>query len=109
MTNLVGKPPLGIKPDPPVRSKRYLALVRQLPCAVCGAPPPSHAHHPICGRYGNEKVSDLDAIPLCPWHHQHGPDSVHGGRTAWLQKYGDDRDYIKPTQEAIQRISNRRK
>lgn len=65
----------------PWRSPEYLAYVRSLPCAQCGAPPPSDpSHH---GRRGmGQKSDDARAIALCradhDHFHQHG---VLGDRT----------------------------
>lgn len=52
------------------RSESYLSWVRTLPCANCGAYPPSQAHHRIGhGRVSSMKTSDLEAMPLCvPCH-----------------------------------------
>jgi hypothetical protein len=52
------------------RSDAYLAWVRTLPCANCGACAPSQAHHRIGhGRVSTMKTSDLEAMPLCvPCH-----------------------------------------
>ena len=79
----------------------YMGTVRQLPCAVCGAPAPSEAHHVIHGRYGSAKASDFDTIPLCPSCHRTGPDAIHRGKESWRQKFGNDFDYIEQTRKAV--------
>lgn len=79
----------------------YMGKVKQLPCAVCGAPAPSEVHHVIHGRYGSAKASDFDTIPLCSSCHRTGPDAIHRGKESWRKKFGNDYDYIKQTQKAV--------
>ena len=54
------------------RSKRYLAWVRDRPCAQCGKPGPSQAHHIIglVGGHMGGKTGDQFAVPLCPFCHR---------------------------------------
>ena len=47
----------------------YLARVRSLPCCVCRAPPPSHAHHETGWGMGL-KAPDRRAFPLCAKDHR---------------------------------------
>lgn len=103
--NLLNKPPLGLKPEKAKPDPKYLARVRELPCCICEAfglvqSGPTFAHHTICGRYSQEKTPDRMAIPLCHAHHQ-GELGIHADKTAWVQEYGDDRDYILPTQDKL--------
>ena len=79
----------------------YMMAVKALPCAICGAPPPSDAHHCIHDRHGTSKASDFDTIPLCKAHHQIGPDAIHNGKETWREKYGADHSYITATKRAI--------
>lgn len=79
----------------------YMMAVKQLPCAVCGAPPPSDAHHVICGRYGSRKTSDFDVIPLCKSHHQDGPEAIHNGKASWVEKHGPDYAYIEKVRRML--------
>ena len=101
------KPP-KVSPD-----RRYLGKVKQLPCAVCNAPPPSDAHHcthrppegephgytrlPCAGR----KSGDRDAIPLCKAHHQDGPGAIHNGKETWAALHGPDYQFIPTTRAAV--------
>ena len=82
----------------------YMGAVKQLPCCICGAPPPSDAHHTICGRYGSRKTSDFDTIPLCKEHHQDGPDAIHNGKSSWVEKYGPDTNYIESTKRLVEKL-----
>lgn len=72
----------------------HMARVKMLPCVICGAAPPSDAHHVICDRYGTAKSSDYETIPLCKRHHQDGPDAIHNGKASWVEKYGPDHAYL---------------
>lgn len=66
---------------------RYLEDVRHLPCEICVgfywvSPEPantrvSHAHHPRTGAGAGRKNDDLDAIALCPRHHQDSNEAIH--------------------------------
>jgi len=99
--NLLNRPPLGqkqakAKPDP-----AYLARVRELPCCICEAFGFSASRADVfaphdCGRFGQHKTPDRQAIPLCHHHHQ-GAQGIHTDKTAWVQEYGDDREYIAAT------------
>ena len=104
--NLANRPPLGLKEPKPKPDPKYLDRIRdELRCAVCEAfgfvqIGPTYAHHTICGRYSQEKTPDRMAIPLCYAHHQ-GQFGIHTDKTAWVQEFGDDRDYILPTQDKL--------
>jgi len=80
----------------------YMLAVKQLPCCICGAPPPSEAHHTICSRFGSRKTSDFNTIPLCAYHHRVGPDAIHNGKESWVEKYGPDTDYIERTRKLVE-------
>ncbi len=49
----------------PIRSERYLAEVRRLPCANCSATGRSDAAHPNTGKGAGTKADDTRAFPLC--------------------------------------------
>lgn len=82
----------------------YMGLVKQLPCAVCGAPAPSDAHHCFHGRYGARKASDFDVIPLCKIHHQDGPEAIHNIKETWAAKHGPDYSYIEQTRKLVSEL-----
>ena len=91
----------------PAPNPDYLRRVRELPCAACGAPAPSEAHHcrdtPPYDEQGaykslpgyGQKSADEDAIPLC------GPDGCHKlfhmERAEFYRLYGKDYSYIALT------------
>jgi hypothetical protein len=101
--NLTGKGPLGLKQPKPERgttkARAYMARVKALPCVICHRPGPSDAHHIICDRYGTNKASDFDVIPLCKAHHQDGPEAIHNGKESWVRKHGPDHSYIDTVKE----------
>ena len=61
-----------------------MARVKELPCACCSLPGPSHAHHVNSHAMG-AKASDFRTIPLCDLHHDGGVpgESVHAGLRLW--------------------------
>ncbi len=104
MTNLARRPPLGLKLIKPesgtAKARAHMAKVAQMPCVCCGAWP-VHVHHCISGRFGQEKASDFETIPLCPKHHQHGPESIHQNKRLWEETYGLDTDYLPVVADAL--------
>lgn len=54
----------------------YLDHIRQQPCIVCQAPPPSDPHHLLSGKVGG-KGPDASALPLCRQHHREYHDKGH--------------------------------
>ena len=76
MRTIRTKAPLRAVPKEPApqRRERHLQRVRELPCCICSAPPPSDPHH--YGRRGvGQKADDYQTVPLCRrchdgWHAQ---------------------------------------
>jgi hypothetical protein len=91
--NLTGRP-IPPKPEKAKRDPDRLARVKQLPCVICGAPPPSDAHHCIGGRYSQRKAPDSMTIPLCKADHQDGPYAIHNDKAGWEARNGKDTDYL---------------
>lgn len=85
-------------------AREYMLAVKQLPCCICGAPPPSECHHVINGRFGSRKTSDFDCIPLCDADHRTGPLAIHRGSKAWAERNGPDTDYIEATREKVRAL-----
>ena len=122
--DLAGRGPLGLKSTTretkTTRRQRqgkidrdYLADVRRLPCVICDAwgfqqLSPTEAHHTICGRFGQDKTPDREAIPLCRCHHLGdtgtGRIAIHADKALWVDHYSSDRDYIAITQDAVARL-----
>lgn len=103
--NLTGRDPVQKPEKCPLTAtehRAHLGMVRSLPCAVCGAPGPSDAHHCIHGRYGTRKPCDCMTIPLCKRHHQEGPEAIHNGKHTWAARFGNDYDYLAQTRAMIE-------
>jgi hypothetical protein len=56
--------------------RRHLALIKEMPCGVCGASGPSDAHHV-------EQHMQFLCIPLCKDCHQGSHNGIHGRRSIW--------------------------
>jgi hypothetical protein len=60
----------------PTRSEsKHMQRVKEQPCSVCGAEPPSEAHHIVQGDH-------FTTIAVCVACHR-GPMGWHGDRTLW--------------------------
>lgn len=106
---LMDRGPLGQKQPRPKPNRAHIAKVKALPCVICGAPPPSDAHHcrdlPDYDEQGlyewlpgaASKSGDRDTIPLCqPCHWD-----FHNRRGAFHAVNGKDYGYIAPTRAAV--------
>jgi len=93
MSNLAGKPPLGLKQRRTMKDPARLALVAAGSCVICGARP-VEVHHCISGRYSQRKTPDSDTIGLC-WNHHRGPDGIHTSKRAWEAKHGPDYGFLR--------------
>jgi hypothetical protein len=56
--------------------RRHLALIKDMPCGVCGASGPSDAHHV-------EQHMQFLCIPLSKSCHQGSHNGIHGRRSIW--------------------------
>ena len=95
--------PIGQKAAKPVNGTRggllHMRSVKELPCCICKAPPPSEAHH--CRSDGMAR-DDYKTIPLCPACHRIGPLSYHGGgRKAWKQRNGPDYGFLDMVEKQL--------
>jgi hypothetical protein len=82
-------------------AREWMAKVAQLPCVICGARP-VEVHHIIHDRYSAARSSDFQVVPLCLQHHRIGPDAIHNGKQAWLEKYGPDWSYLDRVKAMIE-------
>ena len=80
--------------------RNHYDKIAQLGCIVCrnlgyGFSAP-HIHHIRHGAGMGQKSHYLDAIPLCPNHHQHGGYGValHAGIKEFEKKYGTEKDLL---------------
>jgi hypothetical protein len=77
------------KPD-----RKYLAWLHELPCSVCEARP-VEAHHDRKGMGMAQRAPDRRAIPLCPAHHNSGPEAIHQlGRDGFQRRFQLDVDTL---------------
>ena len=75
-------------------ARAYLGRVKALPCGVCGAPPPSEAHHILQGRH-------FLCIPLCGSCHRDGFNGWHGQRRIWKVLKKDELTVLHDTIELL--------
>lgn len=62
--------------------QQYLSRVKSLPCGLCSASGPSHAHHVRVGQGMGQRAGHFCTIPLC-WACHQGPNGIHGDRSLW--------------------------
>ena len=72
----------------------HLARVKELPCSVCDAPPPSDAHH-------IKQSSAYTCVALCKSCHQGALMGWHGQKRAWALHKMDELDALDVT---VQRL-----
>jgi hypothetical protein len=75
---------------PRVPDKDRLALIRQMPCCLCNAPPPSEAAHIRFGHVGGTSLKPPDdlTVPLC--HDHHDAETRMGPPLFWRTKLSTD-------------------
>lgn len=78
---------MNSRPTP--SESRHMQRVKELPCGLCGAPPPSAAHHVRQHRH-------YAVIPLCHACH-HGKQGIHGNKTLWRVYKRDELDVLNDT------------
>lgn len=75
---------------PTAKERLHLARIKALPCACCGAPPVSEAHHV-------KQASAYHCIPLCESCHRGPLLGWHGQRRAWTLRKTDEVDAMART------------
>lgn len=83
-----------------VEDQEHLQRVREMPCIVCQAQP-VEAHHIRDGVGMGQKAGDHEAIPLCPWHHRTGFNSIHLAPAMFKFLYGTERELLARTLEML--------
>ena len=68
----------------------HMGRVRELPCSVCNAEPPSSAHHIRQGEH-------FTTVALCADCHQDNSMGWHGRRVAWRIAKMDELDALNVT------------
>jgi len=74
------------------KEKAWVGLVKELPCSVCDAPPPSDAHHV-------KQHSQYVCVALCKDCHQGSRNGWHGQRQMWKLKKMEEIDALNITIE----------
>jgi hypothetical protein len=76
------------------KERKYLQLVKQLPCSVCDQPGPSDAHHINQGQ-------QFTAVALCFECHRGSFMGWHGQKKAWQLRKMDEIDALNNTIKRI--------
>jgi len=80
--------------------QQHLSRVATLPCACCGASPPSCVHHIREGQGMAQRASDFLAVPLCPACHQ-GDSGLHGDKALMRVYKTSELQMLADTIEAL--------
>jgi len=86
------------KPAPTAAERRHIERVKELPCSVCDAAPPSDAHEIKQGQW-------YTSCALCGSCHTGPVLGLHGQRRMWAIKKMDELDALAVT---IERLMTRR-
>jgi hypothetical protein len=62
------------------KERKHIESVKNLPCGVCGAYPPSDAHHIL---ENSRRISHYMVIALCKSCHQDLHNGIHGNKAMW--------------------------
>jgi hypothetical protein len=82
------------------KEREHLAQVKELPCSVCDAPPPSDAHHIKQGL-------QYTCVALCKSCHQGSMLGWHGQKRMWAIKKMEELDALNVTiQRLLQKQQN---
>lgn len=76
------------------KEKAYVGLVKELPCSVCDAPPPSDAHH-------IKQHRQYTCVALCKSCHQGSKMGWHGEKRAWAIAKMEEIDALNVTIERV--------
>ena len=72
------------------RERLHLAQIKDMPCGVCNASPPSDAHHIV-------PHNQYLCIPLCKDCHQGSFNGIHGQARIWKVMKLDEMDVLNLT------------
>jgi hypothetical protein len=76
------------------KERAYVGLVKELPCSVCDASPPSDAHHV-------KQHRQYTCVALCKDCHQGSFNGWHGQRRMWSVMKMDEQDALNVTIERV--------
>ena len=87
--------------------REHLGKVAALGCYACNTmgyeDTPAEIHHIRSGIGKGQRASNYQVIPLCPYHHRHGPfgEGFQSGPRAWQDKYGYELDIVDEINIAV--------
>lgn len=76
------------------KERGHLLLVKELPCSVCDAPPPSEAHHV-------KQHRQYTCVALCASCHRGQTNGWHGQKRMWAIMKMDEIDALNITIERL--------
>ena len=76
------------------KQREHVGRVKELPCSVCDAPPPSDAHHV-------KQHRQYTVVALCKDCHQGSILGWHGQKRMWAIKKMDEIDALNVTIERL--------
>ena len=76
------------------KERLHLGRVKELPCSVCDAPPPSEAHH-------IQQGSQWTCVALCVECHRGPVLGWHGQKRGWLIRKMNELDALNITIERL--------
>jgi len=76
------------------KQREHVGRVKELPCSVCDAPPPSDAHH-------TKQHRQYTVVALCKDCHQGSVMGWHGQKRMWAIKKMDELDALNITIERL--------
>ena len=94
------KPYRYTKKSIPAADRGYMGLVKCLPCACCGASPPSSAHHIRKGQGIAQKADNFLVVAICYECHQ-GVSGLHGDKTLMRIQKIEELDLLSRTIEMM--------
>jgi hypothetical protein len=92
----VNKPYRYTKKATPKKEHDYMGMIKSLPCACCGASPPSSAHHIREGQGTSQKAGNYLVVSLCDECHQ-GSAGIHGDRSLMRIQKLEELDLLNTT------------
>jgi hypothetical protein len=76
------------------KQREHVGRVKELPCSICDAPPPSDAHH-------IKQHRQYTVVALCKDCHQGSLMGWHGQKRMWAIKKMDELDALNITIERL--------
>lgn len=76
------------------KQRKHVGRVKELPCSLCDAPPPSDAHH-------IKQHRQYTVVALCKECHQGSLMGWHGQKRMWAIKKMDELDALNITIERL--------